>query len=174
MVVAGGLGYFCYLCGKVFPWNIDNALTAIPFLYVGVLIRKYWREMSKLRYLLVYMVVTAMVFCFGILGGDFDGNSIGGIYFTGLEAIIVSTCIMSLIYQISLTRIGGGDFLQITKYFGKNTLILFGYNYAINAFLHFLIPTINHSWVMAITVITIGAGMVYIANKFKTIKNIIV
>jgi len=166
---AGLLGYLCYLCGKVFPWNLDNAFTAIPFLYVGIMIRRYWQTISRWYYLPLSLIASRLIFCFGKLGGDYDGNYLGSIYLRGVESIVIITCLLSICYKG-----GGGYWLRYTKFLGKNTIILFGYNYAINACLHFTVPSINHSWLMSLIVIVWGTLLVLIANKVEIIKKIII
>ena len=102
VAIAGILGFLCYLCGKVFPWNIDNALTAIPYLYVGTIARKYWSIISSVRYLPIMLLACSLIFFFGLLGGDYDGNYLADIHIRGLEAIVISLCLLSV------TCIGGG------------------------------------------------------------------
>lgn len=119
VIISGILGYLCFLCGKIFPWNIDNALTAVPFIYVGVVLRKYWDAVSKFYYLPLLAVLTIFVFSFGVMNEiDYDGNSIGKIYITGVEAVIVVSFIMSITYNI-IVRWGGyflfQNFLEKTR-----------------------------------------------------------
>ena len=57
---------------------------------------------------------------------------------------------------------------------GQETLLLMGYNYAINSVLLAIVPSIVHSWLMAIFVIVIGCILVFIARKVKIIKKILV
>ena len=49
VIIAGCIGFAMSLIGKVFPWNVDNAFSAIPFLYVGVLLKKCWSKLSIVR-----------------------------------------------------------------------------------------------------------------------------
>ena len=51
--------------------------------------------------------------------------------------------------------------------------MLFGYNYAINACLHFIVPSVDHTWGMACIVILIGTMSVVIINKVSIVKKVI-
>ena len=57
---------------------------------------------------------------------------------------------------------------------GQETLLLMGYNYAINGVLLTLVSSIEHSWLMALLVIAIGCILVFITRKVKIIKKILV
>lgn len=166
VVLSGLMGYICYLIGKVFPWNIDNAFTAIPFIYVGVLLRKNWTKISRGIYVLPLFLCSIIIFYMGICGGDYDSNYLKYIYITGIEAILISISIFVLGH-----RFGGGN--PALSFLGRNTLFLFGYNYAINTCLLFVIPSISQTWVMAVVVVFVSSFLAYVTNKFKIRKYLI-
>ena len=70
-----------------------------------------------------------------------------------------------------LGRAGGGD--HALSFLGRNTLFLFGYNYAINTCLHFVIPSISQTWVMAVVVVFVGSFLAYVTNKLKIRKYLV-
>ena len=160
------MGYICYLIGKVFPWNIDNAFTAIPFIYVGVLLRKNWMKISRGIYVLPLFLCSILIFYMGICGGDYDSNYLKYFYITGIEAILISISIFVLVH-----RFGGGNI--VLSFLGRNTLFLFGYNYVINTCLLFVIPSISQTWVMAVVVVFVGSFLAYVTNKLKIRKYLI-
>jgi len=49
-----------------------------------------------------------------------------------------------------------------------------GYNYAINGVLLTVVPSIEHSWLMAVLVIVIGCILVFVIRRVKIIKKILV
>ena len=67
--------------------------------------------------------------------------------------------------------IGGG---QLLSNVGKETLLLMGYNYAINGVILTIIPSIANSWIEAIIVVTIGCIFALIARKYTIIKKILI
>ena len=63
-----------------------------------------------LKYLPFLIIGSTITFCYGILGGDFDGNNIKYIYITGFEALLIVTSILSIVYRIN-SICGGGVFI---------------------------------------------------------------
>ena len=49
-----------------------------------------------------------------------------------------------------------------------------GYNYAINGVLLTIVPSIEHSWLMALLIVAIGCILVFITRKVKIIKKILI
>lgn len=165
--LAGILGYVCYLIGKVFPWNLDNAFITVPYLYVGCLLRRYWSHCSSSCSFILSGIASVLIFTFGFLGGDYDGNNLSLIYVKFWEALII-TLSLALLCQ----RVVGGAKLLI--FLGQNTLIILGYNYAINAILHFIVPSIDQSWLMAGLVVVLEIILVFFTNRFTRLKNILI
>ena len=59
-------------------------------------------------------------------------------------------------------------------FLGQNTLIILGYNYAINAILHFIVPSIDQSWLMAGLVVIFEIILVFFTNRFTRLKNFLI
>lgn len=57
---------------------------------------------------------------------------------------------------------------------GQETLLLMGYNYAINGVLLTIVPSIEHSWLMALLIVAIGCILVFITRNVKIIKKILI
>ncbi len=124
ILLAGIAGYILSLVGKM-PWNIDSALTAIPLLYFGIVIRKHWGVFSNPRFLLVLIPTTLAIFTFSVVNVDFDGNSFENILLMYIESSIIVLTIFiafSWIAQVLTTTrsqennktaptiMGGGNF----------------------------------------------------------------
>ena len=168
VILAGFIGYAMSQVGKFFPWNIDNAFSAIPLIYIGVIIKKYWSRLSNMKYLLFLLPISAAIVMFGIKGVDFDGNRYKNMLAMYLQSIIISYTLLLLCSVVFKT---GWKFLP---QFGRNTIILFGYNYAINTLLLSFVPFVASTWIMAFLVVVMGGMIVVIANKFPILKRVLV
>lgn len=168
VLCAGCIGFIMSLFGKIFPWNIDNAFSAIPLLYVGVVLRKYWLQLSVPKYLFALLPVALVIELYGIKGVDFDGN-----HYNNMLAMYIQSSIICLALLSTCNFIFGNRFKRFSM-FGKNTIILFGYNYAINTLLLYFFPFVEGTWIMAILVILMGGVFVIIVNKFPAVKKIVV
>lgn len=169
VVAAGLIGYLCSFCGKIFPWNIDNALTAIPFLYIGVLLRRHWGVLSQGRYLTISLAASTLFLVYGIKGIDYDGNSISNIWIMGAEAVVIVFSIMSAVFRISE---GGGDLFSLML--GKHTVLLLGYNYTFNTIVYLLLPSKAESWTMALIVVVMAFLACWVASRFSFVEKILI
>jgi len=167
VLVIGILGYVLSFIGKYFPWNIDNAFTAVPFLYIGTIFRKYWNMVSMKSNIIILLPLSMLAFSCYRFKVDFDGNTFDLYPVTAIASIIIVTTLLSVMNRI---RRGG----QITRYFGKNTLILLGYNYAINMIVSIIFPRYMGTWFQIIPVILLGILLIYVVNKYKIIKKILI
>ena len=86
-----------------FPWNIHNALTAVPLLYIGSRLKLYLNEYRSLYIILPLTILAVCVFVFGLKGGDFDGN-----YFPSFTLMYVQSSIITLAIFLTFQRYGGG------------------------------------------------------------------
>ena len=187
VVMSGVLGYIMSLFGKIFPWNIDSALSAIPLLYVGIVMKKYWEHLSTPKYLLFLIPICIIILAFFPLRVDFDGNDYESFIRLYLESVILVLTILSLIrlLDIILKRIkmavnpimklwqtcGGGCPRGGGYLLGRNTLLLMGYNYAIIAVVGKMpISNLQHNFKQAFFTIVLGFLLVCIINICPSIK----
>lgn len=164
IIISGCIGYEMSLLGKIFPWNIDSAMTAIPLIYMGMLLKKYWAFVSNPMFLFALVPLSIVLLVSGVKCVDFDGNRFDNILAMYLQSGLISLTIL-IVFSLFSHGIGA-------KY-GKETILLLGYNYAINSVIS-LFPSMNHNWLMALTVVVAGALFVRIVNKYKRIKTILV
>ena len=121
VVIVGFLGYITSSIGKYFPWNIDNAFSAVPLLYIGVLIRQYWDYISSKWNLLIMLPLAVAIVVYGIKGVDFDGNHYENMMAMYLQSTLITLAILVLFHSYVKPN-GGGYFLFIRQRFfhGEN------------------------------------------------------
>lgn len=169
VILVGFIGYLCSLLGKYFPWNIDNACTAIPFLYIGFSLKKMdlCNRKKNLVFFPIIILLSFYALKCGNNGVDFDGNSFSNILLTHCGSIVVVLTLMAICRILQFYGM-----LVVLPWFGKYTLLLFGYNYAINFFVHGM--GLYNSWAMAVMVIALGVVLIKFTNKYSNIKKIII
>lgn len=96
VLFAGLIGYACSCVGKVFPWNIDSAFTAIPFLYLGYMLKEYESLLMQKINLIVLIPISLVIFLNGVVLVDFDGNHYENILLMYVEASIVCIAILDV------------------------------------------------------------------------------
>lgn len=165
VLVSGIVGFVMSQIGKYFPWNIDNAFTCVPYLYIGLLFKRYWTHISKIKYMSIAIPFAIVFFFFGEKATDFDGNQFNNVALVYLESTVICYAMFVCVYAIQ-PCLGGGRFLTLI---GRNTLLLMGYNYAINAFLRF-IPGMSTSILMIPFSLTLGALYVFCIESEKLNK----
>lgn len=164
IIISGCIGYGMSLLGKIFPWNIDSAMTAIPLIYLGMQFKKYWAFISNPIFLFALIPMSLVLLVYGVKGTDFDGNRFDNILAMYLQSGVISLTIL-MVFSLFSHGIGA-------KY-GKETILLLGYNYAINNVIT-ICPGMNHNWLMAVAVVVTGALFVSLVDKYKRIKTILV
>ncbi len=162
VLLSGFVGFVMSEIGKFFPWNVDNAFTCVPYLYIGLLFKRYWTHIAKVRYLTISIPLAVVFFFLGEKGTDFDGNQFNNVSLVYLESTVICYALFVFVYEIQ-PCLGGGRFLSLI---GRNTLLLMGYNYAINAFLRF-IPGMSMSVLMIPFSLSIGALLVVCIESEK-------
>lgn len=167
VLISGIVGFFMSQIGKYFPWNIDNAFTCLPYLYIGILFKKYWTYIAKVKYLTIAIPFAIVFFFFGEKGTDFDGNQFNNVALVYLESAIICYAMFVGVNVIQPGLFfGGGKFFSLI---GRNTLLLMGYNYAINAFLRF-IPGMSTSILLIPFSLSLGALFVVCIESEKLNK----
>jgi fucose 4-O-acetylase-like acetyltransferase len=136
-------------------------------LFVGIKFRNIVIEKPvDFKLLVVLMIASVMFFIWGVSAVDFDGN-----HYENMPLMYVSSIAISLTVIMAVKLVGGGQILPVI---GQETLLLMGYNYAINGVLLTIVPSIEHSWLMALLVVAIGCILVFITRKVKIIKKILI
>lgn len=103
VLFAGLLGYGCSIIGKYFPWNIDNALSAIPLLYIGIMVKKYQSVILSYWLMPIFLTLTVFAFFHPIIV-DFDGNHFSNQFLMYLYGTVIT---LSIFQVISRLPIGG-------------------------------------------------------------------
>ena len=168
IIISGTIGYFMSTIGKFFPWNIDSALSAIPLIYVGILYKKNWEILSRPKYLFILLPLAIFIELYGVKGVDFDGNKFSNMFAMYLQSSIICLAVLSLCQIVFNKR------YKFLSTFGQETIILFGYNYAINTLVLFFFSSVAGTWHMSVAVIVVGCFLVICANRFQRIKRILV
>ena len=110
VVCMGIIGYLMSLVGKVFPYNIDTAMTSIPFLYAGMLLRKHDAICLNVKNLYLLIPISIIVLVWGVKGVDFDGNS-----YDNIAMMYIESCVICVTILIIIKATGGGVFFFIRK-----------------------------------------------------------
>lgn len=163
----------CFILGVILnkigiinlPWNLDIALFALPFMYFGLLMNKYnFLNNYKHPYTILFLVIFLLSVCFNTTI-NFNSRHLGNVIFTYLGAISMSLIV--LYYSKYLEK------SKILKFFGKNTMFIIGYNYAINYLYlgYFYMFTFIDCWEIKFINITIMISIfILIRNKIVNIR----
>lgn len=162
VILSAIIGYIFSLTVKL-PMNIDNAFTALPFMYLGVLLRENKTLLQSDKLFIISFLLSIPILLFGLKLNDFDGNRFNSLPFTYIQASVLVFCVLS-----ACRKWGGGGFLYI-QWLGRYTLPLMGYNYLIILIVSYMV----HSyWLSPLMEIFIGVCMCVILSKFPIIKKI--
>ena len=163
----------CFIIGVVLnkiniinlPWNLDIALFALPFMYLGLIIKQYnFLEKYKHEYTILFLVIFIISVYFNTII-NFNGRNLGNIIFTYSGAISMSLIV--LYYSKYLEK------SKVLKFFGKNTMFVIGYNYAINYLYlgYFYMFTFIDCWEIKFINITIMIAIfILIRNKIENFR----
>lgn len=99
VILVGLLGYGCSLIGKYFPWNIDNALSAIPLLYIGVMVKKFQRLMLSYWLMPIFLALTVYAFLNPVIV-DFDGNHFSNQALMYLYGSVITISIFQIVSRL--------------------------------------------------------------------------
>ncbi len=156
------IGFIFSKCIKA-PWNIDNAFSAIFFLYIGMQVRQYWKTLTNWKIILPLLVISGIIIYTNETLVDFDGNRYSNMLMMYIKSTIISLSVLTFVYKW-----GGVKWLS---FFGKETIVLFGYNYLINIVAFKLCN--SNVYFALIVAIMLGATLVLTVSKFEKIKKII-
>lgn len=117
---------YCYTLITKFPlpWNIDVALTATCFMYIGNVCRKHniLEQFSKMKYVTILFVVLVISILFNSQI-DFNLRNFGNIILTYSGGISGSILVLLITNKIKQSK--------TLQFFGLNSLLMMGYTYAI-------------------------------------------
>jgi fucose 4-O-acetylase-like acetyltransferase len=175
IVISGILGYLTslYIPFKL-PWNIDTSLTAICFYALGFMVRR--RNLvnlmiNKTSYLLfpIALLINYVSIKYNpITIVNLDANKYGNILLFYLGAISGIVCIILVSNWIQKS--------SILTFFGRNTMPIIGFNYAINTLVAKTINifTIINTWpIRFILVILYFIALLFCFEKFRNKSNLI-
>lgn len=163
VIVAGLLGYIFSGWVKL-PWNIDSALSAVVLLYIGTQARRFWHLLTDWRTISLVSAIAIVTVLTNETQVDFDGNNYSNMLAMYVKSTIISITLLTLIYKW-----GGWKWLAT---FGRETIVLLGYNYILNT----LASEICHDnpYLMPFVVIPLGAMLALLARKYGRVRKIIV
>ena len=127
------------------PWSLGLSIRAIPFLYLGIILKRY-SVLEKKQVLLSSGLISVLAIYICDFETNFATDSYFVIVYMLTTAPIISIFILSCSRYISNLKLGGAKILN--KYVGCETLFLMGYNYLINPLagtISFHIPIIQAS-----------------------------
>lgn len=96
VVLAGILGSLCSMVGKFFPWNVDSALSAVPLLYVGMIIKRYQQTLLSYKFMPIFAVLSVISFYNPIIV-DFDGNYFQNQVLMYIYGVVISVFMFQII-----------------------------------------------------------------------------
>lgn len=163
VLLAGLIGYGTTFLPKL-PWNIDTAFTAAVFLYIGYLIRKYV-PFTIYKYLLSGTLIGGAAYlCFAELPAvDLNGNDYSSLILMYVTALLFGLSVFFI------SKFMGN--VPVLSYLGKNTLLIFGYNYAVKSLIT-NIYTFPWPILFVLEVLLLGLLVVF-CNRFKRVKSIL-
>lgn len=128
VIVAIIIGVFIEYILKL-PWGLGMSIRAVPFLYLGILIKRYPTLMGKKS-----IIICGVLSVAAMLGCNFQTNFASDSYmivlYMLLTAPIISIFLLGCSKYVADRNLGGAKFLN--QYVGRETLFLMGYNYLIN------------------------------------------
>lgn len=117
---------YCYTVITKFPlpWNIDVALTATSFMYIGYLCRKHniLEQYNKMKYVPILFVVLVISILFNSQI-DFNLRNFGNVILTYSGGVSGSILVLFITNRIKQNK--------ILEFFGFNSLLMMGYTYSI-------------------------------------------
>ena len=162
-IILSGLLGFVFSGWIKLPWNIDSALSAIVLLYIGMFFRKRWQWCSTWKVIIPCVLMAIFLIYTNETKVGFDGNRYSNMLAMYAKSSIISLAILTIVYKW-----GGQKWLSL---FGKETIVLFGYNYMLNIVAYRIC---DDSYLMPFIVIPLGVTLVLFVRKYQKIKKIIV
>lgn len=130
------------------PWNIDTALMAVLFIYLGYLLKKL-EILEKIRKYSVFAVLSIPVLCavgfFAIKNNqsvNFDNNFYGNPILMIIGAA-TWTLLLLIIFSGIPEKIAAKDFFF--TFFGKNTILMMGFDYLFGTLVYELLAAVGYS-----------------------------
>lgn len=159
----------CIIIGadlKPFPWQLDTTLFAVPFMYLGYIIKQKEWCLEK-KYVLLFVIIG---FIFGVINPGyvhFLFNRYGNVLFMFVSAI----CTCLALFYIAQYIIKKNCFLE---FLGENTIIIIGFDYYIDHVIGRVAMALGadyyskeYAFIRAIEVIAALLLITFIYNKLK-------
>ncbi len=136
------------------PWHLGIALAGASFMFLGFYIRKYFYriEIGGSGVLIAFLFLIYVICTLETGKTDMNLRNFGRY---PMLFIIGSTAMSVCVLWLFKTRIGHSDFL---RFFGKNTIVVMGFNYTINAYYTYFLKGMDAwYWNFAVNVIVLAA-----------------
>lgn len=155
-IVLIGIVSYVSMQGPKLWWNMDNALIACVFIYIGYSIRTY-----KIMYIKWGIIIAAVIsiFLYGLPLCDYDGNRISPVW----QSYLVAVGMTLVVFDISKSL--HSNFLS---YCGRHTLFFFGYNYFWISICHGILSVVGaYNYItLFLLVAFFSLTSVYLLNKY--------
>lgn len=150
-LIIGSVGYlYSIFIGFKLPWNIDVALIAVCFMYIGNVCRKnnIFENSKPQKYsiILIALFAASVIFNSQI---DFNRRDFANIILTFISGVSASLLLITIMKSIKQNK--------VLEFFGSNSLLMMGFTYSVlnfvmiseknfkfldNYILHFIIQVI--------------------------------
>lgn len=166
-IIIGAIGFIYTLITKIrLPWNADVALTAVCFMYIGNICRRYdiINKVYNIKYFLILLIILSVSIIFNSKI-DYNLRVYGNIlltYCSGISGSILIILISKLIKENS-----------VLEYFGRNTLYIMGFTYSILNIVLLIGKTfviLNNFIISFILQVVLLSILVYLILKIKHYK----
>ena len=145
-------------------WNLDTAMMAVLFMYIGICVKKYIKKWDNLNFIqlfslfiLLYVIGITAIKNNTIESVCFDNNDYGNIFMMLIGSISLSFLIIIMCYRL---RDNLNNF--ITKYIiwlGKNTIFIMSFDYFSRSCAYMILS--KEQWlpvfIVKVAIVSIGA-----------------
>jgi len=158
VAVCAIVSYVLYILGvPKLLWNVDTALMAVLFIWIGF----------QLKYYIIYKINLLTAICLGLIGSmsiflnpgvEFNNNTYGNLFLMLFGA--VGVCILAVKIS-SLIGNSNGKISSYIQWIGKNTIFFLSFDYLVGAVSRSLLNRMNlNEWmfvlVMKIILLSVG------------------
>lgn len=98
-VLLSGLLGFVFSGWIKLPWNVDNALSAVVLLYIGMHIRRQWSRCSDWKVIVPCVLMAVFLLYTNETKVDFDGNRFSNMFAMYAKSSIISLALLTIIYK---------------------------------------------------------------------------
>ncbi len=144
------------------PWHFGISLVGASFMILGFYIRNYFARVEILGSRLMLLFFVIYVVC-TLENGKTDMNlrnygKYPMLFILGSSAMTI--CVIWFFKNVITDS-------SLLQFFGRNTMIVMGFNYAVNAYYRYLLPNMEQWYWNIIVNIAVISAIIYLYNKIK-------